>query len=92
MTPRKKLSGLAEPMQINPLGGVAGACSRSVDIGVEGANPSKTSSARWQMRTSEERTSGAWTDGCVITTDGRYGKTALQATGNTATPKNTQGA
>lgn len=39
------------------------------------------------MRTSEERTSGAWTDGCETITDGGKEETALQATGNTATQR-----
>ena len=39
------------------------------------------------MRTPEERTSGAWTGGCDLTPDGGNEKTALQATGNTATQR-----
>ena len=33
-------------------------------------SPSKTMAARRQMRTPGERTSGAWTGGCVIHPDG----------------------
>ena len=39
------------------------------------------------MRTPEEITSGAWTGGCDLTPDGGNEKTALQATGNTATQR-----
>lgn len=44
------------------------------------------------MRTPGERTSGAWTGGCVIHPDG--GDETDRTAGNsyTATPKNTQGA
>lgn len=43
------------------------------------------------MRTPEERTSGAWTGGCDVTPDGGHEKTALQATGNTATQRTLRG-
>lgn len=48
--------------------------------------------ARRQMRTPGERTSGAWTGGCVIHPDG--GDETDRTAGNsyTATPHNTQGA
>lgn len=55
-------------------------------------SPSKTMAARRQMRTPGERTSGAWTGGCVIHPDG--GDETDRTAGNsyTATPHNTQGA
>lgn len=43
------------------------------------------------MRTSEERTSGAWTDGCETITDGGKEETALQALA-IRQPKDTRGA
>lgn len=63
----------------------------AVVIGVGNADPSKITTVRRQMRTHDERTSGAWTCGCDLTTDGGKEETALQAT-STATPNNTQGA
>lgn len=53
-------------------------------------SPSKTMAARRQMRTPGERTSGAWTGGCVIHPDG--GDETDRTAGNsyTATPHNTQ--
>lgn len=53
-------------------------------------SPNKTMAARRQMRTPGERTSGAWTGGCVIHPDG--GDEIDRTAGNsyTATPHNTQ--
>lgn len=42
----------------------------AVVIGVENADPSKTTTVRRQMRTRRERTSGAWMRGCELTPGG----------------------
>lgn len=44
------------------------------------------------MRTPEERTSGAWTGGCDLTTDGGNEKNRTAGDWQYGNPKNTQGA
>ena len=50
-------------------------------------SPSKTMAARRQMRTPGERTSGAWTGGCVIHPDG--GDETDRTAGNSYTATHT---
>lgn len=74
-------------MQINPFGSrIADACSRLSILGEVACAQVKRMAARRQMRTSGERTFGAWTDGRVVFPDGRSEMIGTAGNGWAATP------